>query len=124
MSVIKRAWFANPENTAAIIEWEAGGHQAVSLQDTPKLWARLAEFGKVEPYAPPPAPPPAFNGQEFLAVITDTEIAASGIKQRDLLRIAARGPDQLPRDNAGLNRIFVRTGLTYDAVLGRLPPRD
>ena len=47
---ILSAAFANAEHTAAVIQTQEAGAVLVSEQDTPALWAQLAQ---VQPYAPP-----------------------------------------------------------------------
>lgn len=56
---ILSATFANPEQTAAIIETEEAGAVLVSASDRPDEWATMLAWGEPEPYIEPPSPPPS-----------------------------------------------------------------
>ena len=61
---------------------------------------------------------PALTGTDLLTVLTDTEAAAA--KPRDLLRLAARGQDQIPRTNPVVQRVAAKVGTTPEAWFARL----
>ena len=77
--------------------------------------AAIAETGEPAPYEPPPAPPPMVTGLQVLTLINDTDIAK--LKDRDRLRLAARGLDEIPVDGPFIGRIADKLGKTVERLM-------
>lgn len=70
------------------------------------------------PAAPPVAPRTGALGYDWVSALADTEAAVA--KQRDLLRLAARGADMIPRSNPVLARIALAAAIDVPAWFARI----
>lgn len=67
---ILSAQYADPDNTAVVLQTEEAGAVVVSLVDAPDLWEELQAWGTPDAYVPPP-PPPAANPVDKLRTFLD-----------------------------------------------------
>jgi hypothetical protein len=72
------ATYANPENTAAIVNTEEAGAVAVSAVDTPVEWQALLDSGvSIAPYVEPEPPSPP---RDIYAELDDLEARVSALE--------------------------------------------
>lgn len=78
--------YANPEHTAAVMVTEEAGAVAVSLLDSPELWADLHEWGTPDDYVEPAAP-----RRQVLKAVVEQRLIEAGLMDAAFAALSSSG---------------------------------